>query len=117
MLVSVFHKQKVASPLHIASKTTEKQTAAGQRKFLSSIIFEISFRYLKNAVRLKVLKVGYGRGEYIYKIVLNSSLSKWTNMCWLQRRVHNWVVLLGHEPGVKLKQAITSAIEHHECKA
>jgi len=83
-------------------------------KLLSSKIFSINFNYRQQAVPMKVLKVVYGGGESIYKIVLSSGISKWSNSCWLQQRFQGWVILLGKELNAKLKLAITSAIELQE---
>jgi hypothetical protein len=122
MLVTAHRKFKFGSPLTLALPGTVNLIAATQQplpankkdQLLSSKIFRVNFHYLQHAVHIKVLKVVYGGGETIYKIVLNSALSKWNNVCWLQRRLQDWVILLGPEPDEKLKLAITSAIECQE---
>jgi len=122
MLAAAYHRCKFVFPVTLAPQNAGGLTPAAEAplslikkdELLSSKIFSIRFHYLQQVVRTKVLKVAYGSGETIYKVALNSALSKGTNICWLQRRITNWVLILGMEPDAKLKMAITSAIERQE---
>jgi hypothetical protein len=121
MLTAAHRKFKFDFPLTLVQPGTgalaiapPSLRAVKKDNLLSSQIFPINFRYLQQAMQMKVLKVVYGSGEPIYKIVWNSALSQWGNSCWLQRRLENWVVLLGPDPDEKLKSAITAAIELEE---
>jgi hypothetical protein len=122
MLAAAYQPLKFVFPVNLAPQNIEDKNAVAEQlpppikkqALLSSKIFSIRFHYLQQVIDTKVLKVVYGSGETIYKVALNSALSKWTNICWFQRHLTNWVILLGTEPDAKLKFAISSAIERQE---
>ncbi len=112
-------KPERARPAEFFAQAKKQETPmpdTQKKRLSSSTIFNITFTYLKKVIQIKVLKVDYFSGESIYKIPIGSSLSKHAQMCWLQYRLKDWSIILGHGLDEKLKSAITSAIEYHEIK-
>ena len=85
-----------------------------QNKLSSSKIFPITFSHLGQVHHTKVLKVTYSGNQSLYKVVLGSSISNSTLICWLQQQQQGWTMPLGQELDERLKQAITLAIGCHE---
>ena len=77
-------------------------------------IFSIKFNYLKQIHHTKVMKVNYKNKSAFYKVVLCSSISNSSSICWLEHLPQGWGMLLGQELDEVLKGAITSAIECHQ---
>ncbi|WDF53598.1 hypothetical protein [Mucilaginibacter sp. KACC 22063] len=76
-------------------------------------MFNITFSYLQKAYKTKVLKAIY-RGNPIYKVVLNSDVSKTSLVCWFKRQKQEWILLLGDNINPALMGSITYAIDRQE---
>lgn len=77
-------------------------------------IFPIKFNYLNRIHHTKAMKVKYGGGNAIYKVVLFSLLSPGSYICWFEHLPQGWLNLLGNDIDRGLKEAITAAIEYQE---
>lgn len=76
--------------------------------------FAVTFSFAGKLHSTRVMKVKYGYGSPLYKVVLTNSMKSANNMCWLIREDGSWTVVMGQESPAKLISAIELAIEGQE---
>jgi hypothetical protein len=97
----------ISFPLTVVKETPSEKS---QNKLISCKIFPITLRYKGQPCNTNVLKVTYQSTGCLYKVVLSSSISYNTPICWLHYQPGMWAILLGNELDDRLQVAITAAI-------
>jgi len=121
MPVAAYH-ESAAAPLKTIARTRRKNLPVPEKParhtlktdLLTADIFTISFNYLQQVAKMKVLKISYPGRRAIYKVVLSSCFHQTVRDCWLQHGPQGWMILLGQGLADDLKRAITTAISFQE---